>query len=61
MDIQEDWTRLQRDAHAYDMTGSYITTMRKTWGINITEIGEHYVKVFSPDLNMNVCIKIIDL
>lgn len=61
MDIKEGWTRLKCDAPAYDMTGNYVAMMRKTWGINITEIGEHYVKVFSPDLNKNVCVKIIDL
>jgi len=45
----------------YDVTGKPIGKLPKTYGIRILEIGDEFVKVFSPDLNRNIYIRKADL
>ena len=57
----EGWTRTPQDCIGYDSDGNPVGKLYKTYGINILEIGEALIKVFSPDLNKNVFIKKEDL
>lgn len=56
------WLRVHFDSLiTYDVTGQPNGKLYKTYGIRVIEIGREFVKVFSPDLNRNVYIRIADM
>ena len=55
-EIQLGWTRLQQDIPTYDDSLRQVGILRRTYGIKILDIGEMFIKVFSPDLNKNVLL-----
>ena len=56
------WLRVHFDnLVTYDITGQPNGKLYKTYGIRVIEIGREFVKVFSPDLNRNVYIRIADM
>ena len=56
------WLRVHFDnIITYDVTGQPNGKLYKTYGIRVIEIGREFVKVFSPDLNRNVYIRIADM
>lgn len=60
--MENQWMRISHDfVTVYDVTGKPIGKLPKTYGIRILEIGDEFVKVFSPDMNRNIYIRKADL
>ena len=60
--MENQWMRISHDfVTVYDVTGKPIGKLPKTYGIRILEIGDEFVKVFSPDMNRNVFLRKTDL
>ena len=59
--IVNQWTRMPNDCVVYDVMGNDVGKLHRTYGIRILEIGEEFIKIFSPDLNRNVYIRRTDL
>lgn len=60
--MENQWTRISHEfVTVYDVTGKPVGKLPKTYGIRILEIGDEFVKVFSPDMNKNIFLKKTDL
>lgn len=49
-----EWIRIPVDTiTVYDSKGEEIGVLRRTYGVQVLEVGPEMVKIFSPDLNRN--------
>ena len=49
-----EWIRIPVDTiTVYDSKGEEIGVLRRTYGVQVLEVGLEMVKIFSPDLNRN--------